>query len=71
MLESKPYKSGQLFDPHLWPSLHWWLKSQSPSLKVHDCLHAQYPMSPIFTVVHLTENEFCQQNIDVYEIVKL
>ena len=57
VLESKPKDSGHVFDPHLRPSWHWWLSAQSPSVS-EQVLQAQNPMSPLLTVVQLTENEF-------------
>ena len=58
VLRSNPSESGQLFDTHLRPSLHWLLESQSPSFSEHDrisTLHAQNPTSPTFTFAQSTE----------------
>ena len=55
VLESNPSEDGQP-DIHLWPSRHWWSKSQSPSLWEHIFSeHAQKPISPTFTFAQSTE----------------
>ena len=50
-----PNDAGQLFDPHLRPSSHWSLESQSPSSSEQEW-QAQNPSFPLITFAQLTEN---------------